>query len=253
MSNYTMNHQPNNNINDVEEEDVHIDVHEIFNLFDEMFDGLNAYEIMEVMDDEDWSDLSAIRLMFARNKRLRKLKFMHERTDWDGHVAMLIYTNKFENRFRMTPEHFEYLLNAIRDAITVDFARSSNSTGGNEPIYPEMILAMGLRFCGLGSTVPDLADVYGISDPSVRRCITMFLDAIDYNTTCAELQVKLPDPNDSRAHLKSWHNDGQMYHKLLGYSNTTLDVLMDGYPALKCHAMYTTKQITSVVTTNASD
>ena len=50
-----MNHQPNNNINDVEEEDV-------FNLFEDMFDDLNAYEIMEVMDDEDWSDLSAIRL-----------------------------------------------------------------------------------------------------------------------------------------------------------------------------------------------
>jgi len=199
-----MNHHQPNNINDVieeEEHDVHIDLQEIFALFDEMFGDLdlNAYEIIELMEDEDWNDLSAIQLMFAGNKRLRKVKFMHERTDWDKHVEMLEYTNNFEHRFRMKREHFEYLLDAVRDAITVDFARSSNSTGGNEPIYPEMILAMGLRFCGLGSTVPDLADVYGISDASVRRCITMFLDAIDYNTTCAELQVKLPDPNDASA------------------------------------------------------
>ena len=131
-----MNQQPNIN-DDEEEDDVHIDdMPEIFTLFNELFDGLNAYEIMELMDDEDWNDLSAIQQMFARNKRLRKVKFMHQRTDWDRHVEMLEYTNKFENRFRMKRHHFEYLLDAVRDAITVDFVKSSNSTGGNEPIYP---------------------------------------------------------------------------------------------------------------------
>ena len=88
-----------------------------------MFDDLNAYEIMELMNDEDWNDLSAIQLMFAMNKRLRKVKYMHQRTNWDRHVEMLKYTNNFENRFRMIPNHFEYLLDAVRDAITVDFAR----------------------------------------------------------------------------------------------------------------------------------
>ena len=124
---------------------------------------------------------------------------MHQRTNWEGHARMLEETNNFEKRFRMKRSCFQYLLDAVQDAITVDCTRSSNSTGGNEPIYPEIILAMGLRFVGLGSTPPDLADAYGILDPSVRRCIDMFLDAIDYNTTCEELQVKLPDANDHDA------------------------------------------------------
>ena len=177
---------------------------------------------------------------------------MHQRTNWEGHARMLEETNNFEKRFRMKRSCFQYLLDAVQDAITVDCTRSSNSTGGNEPIYPEIILAMGLRFVGLGSTPPDLADAYGISDPSVRRCIDMFLDAIDYNTTCEELQVKLPDANDHDA-LVSWHRNGLVYQLPTGCSNSTLDVWMGGYPVRKSHATCTTKQITSVGTTNATD
>ena len=90
----------------------------------------------------------------------------------------------------MVGAHFNYLFRAVGDAITVDYLRSSNSTQGNDPVYPELILAMGLRFCALGSTAVDLADTFGVSVPSVHRYIDMFLDAIDYNTSCDELQVK---------------------------------------------------------------
>jgi len=87
----------------------------------------------------------------------------------------------------------------IRKVITVDFIKSRASTSGNEPIFPEIVLAIGLRFVGLGSTVADLADVYGVSEPSVKRCINMFLNAVDYNTDIPELQVSLPDPTDNDA------------------------------------------------------
>lgn len=96
----------------------------------------------------------------------------------------------------MSKDHFDLLLDEIRNAITVDYMHSLSSTSGNEPIYPETILAMGLRFCALPSTIPDLADLFGVSTSSARRCINMFLDAIDFNTTCEALQVQLPDASN---------------------------------------------------------
>ena len=43
-----------------------------------LFDSLNAYQIMELLEDEDWSeDLSAMMIIFEDRVRLRKAKFMH--------------------------------------------------------------------------------------------------------------------------------------------------------------------------------
>ena len=162
----------------------------------DILENFDAYSRMEIMDDSDWEDLEAIRLIFEMNRRKRAAKYKHDRKDWYEHADMLEQTGEFENRFRMSRDHFNILLDAIKDAITVDFARSANSTEGNDPIYPEVVLACGLRFVGLGSTIPDLADLYGMSTSSARRVINMFLDSVDYNTACAELQVELPDPND---------------------------------------------------------
>ena len=71
------------------------------------------------------------------------------------------------------------------------------ASDGNDPIYLEVVMAIGLRFLGVGDTVSGLADVYGLSDFSCWQCINMFLDAIDYNETCPELQVRLLDPKKS--------------------------------------------------------
>ena len=188
-----------NNINDDEDEEVGM-VEEVMriNLLGDMFGHLNAYEIVAIMGEDDWEDLEAIRMMFGGRKR--KHKFTRERMVWADHVRMCNHeTNGWTRRYRMVENHFNYLLRAVEDAITVDYLRSSNSTQGNDPVYPELILAMGLRFCALGSTAVDLADTFGVSIPSVHRYIDMFLDAIDYNTSCDELQVKLPDASDHNA------------------------------------------------------
>ena len=59
----------------------------------------------------------------------------------------------------MPHHHFEYLLNAFRDALTVSYAHSAAAGGGNDPIYPEGAMAVELRFFGVGDTVSGLADV----------------------------------------------------------------------------------------------
>ena len=149
------------------------------------------------MDDDDWADIADIQAIFSRNRNSRKVKVQHDRKDWNHHLTTLLAIGKFEQHFRMPHHHFDYLLNAVRDAITVDFARSKAGSNGNDPIYPEIVLAVGLRFLGVGDTVAGLADLYGMSEGSCVRCINMFLDAIDYNHECPELQVCLPDPKNN--------------------------------------------------------
>ena len=85
---------------------------------------------------------------------------------------MLEHTGHFSQRYRMKMAWFTHLLDALADAITVDYSRSRLSIGSNDPIYPEIVLAIGLRFVGQGSTVADLADVYGSSQKYNYRSIS---------------------------------------------------------------------------------
>ena len=64
-----------NNINDDEDEEVGM-VEEVIriNLLGDMFGHLSAYQIIEIMGEDDWEDLVAIRMMFGdARKRKHKL------------------------------------------------------------------------------------------------------------------------------------------------------------------------------------
>ena len=94
-------------------------------------------------------------------------------------------------------------------------------------------MAVGLRFVGLGSTVPDLADIYGMSTASARRVINMFLNAIDFNNSCPELQINLPDPTDDEA-LRALANRWSEASTVFGLFNHYLGAI-DGW--LPCTEM----------------
>ena len=169
------------------------------NLTDGPLDDFNGYRVLEMMEEEDWTGLADVQLLLLTTesklvKRQKQVKEKYDRVDWDRHTEQLIKTKRFHKQYRMPKHHFDYLVDALRDCLTVDRLRSMNSTGGNEPITPEIIVGCGLRYLGLGSNVYDLSQIYGISDSSVHRCINSFLDAIDFNTDCKELQIGLPDP-----------------------------------------------------------
>ena len=131
---------------------------------DELIGEFDPYTHLKAMSEDDWEDLQAINIVFGSNRRKRSIKYMYER----AHASQLININEFANRFRMEKHYFDRLLESLCDAITVDYIRSSQASRGKDPIYPEIILATGLRFLGLGSTVPDIADIYGISIESTR-------------------------------------------------------------------------------------
>ena len=66
--------------------------------------------------------------------------------------------------------------------------KSLNSSGANEPIFPELVLAMSLRWLAGGSYI-DIKDKYGMSKSSVYRLRDMFLDAV---IDCKALQIRFP-------------------------------------------------------------
>jgi hypothetical protein len=87
---------------------------------------------------------------------------------------------------------FNYLLEELCESITVSCLKSMCSTSGNEPIYPEVIVVVGLGFLEVGDTHSSLPDTYGMSDASAYHIVDMFLDAVDYNELCKALRVELP-------------------------------------------------------------
>ena len=113
---------------------------------DDIFENFDPYHELAQMDDDDLEDLAAVNIVFDQLRRQSRIKYRHQRKCWQEHRDLLIETDQFANRFRMPPEHWDYLLEGIRAAITVDYEKSRDSTGGNDPIYPEIIMAMGLRF-----------------------------------------------------------------------------------------------------------
>ena len=92
----------------------------------------------------------------------------------------------------MSEMMFDRLLEELRDCLTISYKHSFSSTSGNEPIFPEVIMACGIRFLS-GDSVSSLADIHGISTSSVRLIVNIFLDAVDFNNTFEQLQVRLPD------------------------------------------------------------
>ena len=97
----------------------------------------------EIYDDSDFFD---IQLIFDINRSQRMIKYQHGRMNWPDHLKMLRHVNDFDGTYRMNEDAFNTLLEGIRGEITVSFLQSNRSTSGNEPIYPEIILAMCLRF-----------------------------------------------------------------------------------------------------------
>ena len=94
----------------------------------------------------------------------------------------------------MSEHSFNVLLEVIREDITLSFVHLSQSSSGNDPIYPELILGMCLRFL-VGDSVRVLLQLFGVSKDSSRRLIKMALNAID-RTAFEHVQICLPQTPD---------------------------------------------------------
>ena len=152
-------------------------------------DVLNAYLYGDLYDDDAIFDsYQAMENIFDFNKSLRSIKYKYTRTNWQEHRDELILTNTFYSKMHMGVSAFENLVTLLRSDITVNELQSRRSTGGVDPIYPEMIVATGLRFFG-GEKLKSLSDIYHYSLDSGRRVVRKFVDAV---LNCEKLAINLP-------------------------------------------------------------
>ena len=92
----------------------------------------------------------------------------------------------------MSRQMFDDVVEVLCVPLTLSYAHSMRSTSGNEPIYPEVIVATGLQILGPSDSIESCANNYGLSVASAKCVFDLFLNTIDYNETCHAMMIKLP-------------------------------------------------------------
>lgn len=114
------------------------------------------------------------------------------------------HTRGFVSKYHMTETAFNKLVDLLRPRVTLNAQKSMNSTSGNYPIIPEIVVGIGLRFLGGGGKLKSLEDVFGIDVESVRRLRNLFFDAVENTETLA---IKLPTiPDEYRELSRGFQN-----------------------------------------------
>ena len=127
------------------------------------------------IEEEDLAlAVSQMLLLFADKKRQQNIKWHNEHLNWDEHVKREPHTCTFDVKWHMPVAKFDKLVRILANNIMFDFAKSSNSMSGNDPICPELIVGMGLQCLG-GKLVKSLEDIFGVDHSSVPRLLDVFL------------------------------------------------------------------------------
>ena len=108
-----------------------------------MFDSL--WKIAQ-QDEEDSDDLALLLTLFDINRQKRLFKWRNKRLNWVEHVKRERHTGSFASKYHMDEDSFNNLVNLLLDRITLNEIKSMNSTQGNTPIYPELVVATVITF-----------------------------------------------------------------------------------------------------------
>lgn len=152
---------------------------------------------MDLMDDEDWLDFEDWYFLNGGTANGRDPKYKIKRIDWEEHVQMKLTTKQWQSTYHMPYEHFTELVDILRGDISPHELQSMRSTGGNDPISAEIIVAATIRFL-IGERIMALCDIFGISSGSANRVVNKCLNAINTSHHVL-LSIKLPDPTDRQA------------------------------------------------------
>ena len=116
----------------------------------------------------------------------RKSAWDHERLVWDRHVQKLLHEERFHVRYRMPLKDFEALVELLGDDIVPDIRQAKRRNV--EPIYPEMVAAIGIRVLA-GGNYDDIMNTYGVSKSGYYHSRNRFLKALLGNEW---LDINLP-------------------------------------------------------------
>lgn len=142
-------------------------------------------------DDEEehwWDELEMQAVAVTRVAMTeRKTKWKHQRLNWNEHKEKKVHEGTFDQKYRMSVEAFDNLVELLRPMITQDQIKARNSCG--EPINPELVVAMGLRWLA-GGSYHDIMDTFSVSQSSFYRARDIFLDAV---IACDALKIRFPE------------------------------------------------------------
>ena len=122
-------------------------------------------------DDKLTTSMAQMLLLFDKNKQQHNVKWKKEKIIWDEHVKREPHAQNFESKHHMMLPKFNKLVSILKN--DMDVVKSMNSTKGNTPICPELVVAIGLRFLG-GEHVKSLEDIFGVDHSSVPQVIDVF-------------------------------------------------------------------------------
>ena len=106
-------------------------------------------ELDEMAENDDVLDpavMAAVLDLFDQSSCQRSIKWKNNRINWKEHVKRELHTGTFDTKYHMPYASFTKLVSLIRDDITLDVVKSMNSSGGNTPIYPELIIHIHREF-----------------------------------------------------------------------------------------------------------
>ena len=134
-------------------------------------------------EDEDDDDaailavfLAHMSLEFEENRKVRMFKMYRKYVDWDTEVEYLRHSKTFAQTYKIEYDPFMELVDLLRPNITLDAVKAKNQ-GSQTAIYPEMVVAIGMRWAA-GGRWADIKDWAKISKASFYRIQDMFIDAV---------------------------------------------------------------------------
>ena len=134
-------------------------------------------------------------LQSSERRRQRRHKWHHERISWQSHVEKLNHEIAFEKTYRMSHRAFKKLTSMLE----IQIAGNYSKCGTSEPIIPEIVVAIGLRWLAGGSYI-DIRHADGCSIASLYRCRDLFIDAV---LNCGELEIVFPKEKEEFIKLAS--------------------------------------------------
>ena len=141
--------------------------------------ALRLCKLSKAIDARD--DDGLLFILLVSGEQQRRVEWEHRRIDWNYHLEMLREAGEFQSRCHMGELTPNKLVGMLRGLATQNESQSIRSSGGSDPITPEMACASGSQFLG-GSLIKDIPDLFGMSDSPTHRVIGLPLSAVDTHT-----------------------------------------------------------------------
>ena len=103
-------------------------------------------DILRVLEEDQWGYYLMMQVIFLSYRRERRSRWQYER-QWNKLLEKLRHQGKFHTRFRMSEIAFNDLVELLRPALKRVICNSRSK----QPIFVELVVAIGLRWLAGGS------------------------------------------------------------------------------------------------------